>query len=131
MRIFFPQPDIPPISKISPKFPIFFLQNHFFKITASRCFLDSLLPRTPPSPVPGTAGISRGLVGSGCSSNASPVHCCAVHCRPLAVHGCAVLEIGLVQTGVVLSVTITSRLENFSMKNNVKCLNGSIEIDPE
>lgn len=66
--------------------------------------------------------------GSGCRSHASPVHCCAGHCRPWAVHGCAVLEVGLVQTGVVLSVTITSRSEDFSMKTNVKCLNGSIEI---
>lgn len=49
-------------------------------------------------------------------------------CHPLAKCGCGVLEMGLVQTGVVLSVTITSCLEDFSMKNNVKCLNGSIEI---
>ena len=35
---------------------------------------------------------------------------------------------GLVQTGVVLRVTITSCLEDFSMKNNVKSLNGSSEI---
>lgn len=35
---------------------------------------------------------------------------------------------GLVKTGVVLRVTIASCLEDLSMKNNVKSLNGSSEI---